>query len=108
MAVDEQRAYHDMYGMTFRDWDERVQLGEWVYYVRGVKRVDEMHRPQWQPSWSGQGAIVDALIYPFFLLYRWWVGRDPWTVAVARLGYVGSWNSLTPKVVHAETLVGDT
>lgn len=28
----------------------------------------------------------------------------PWTVAVVRMGYVGSWNDLSPTVVHQEEL----
>ena len=42
VAVNESRRRDDLYDVVLRPHDERVEAGDWTYYVRGVKREDEL------------------------------------------------------------------
>lgn len=108
MAVNEEQAFYDMYAATLREWDERVQVGEWVYYIRAVRRKRELTRANWRLDGSSWAGNLWIFAVPFVLTYRWWIKRSgPWIVGVVRLGAVSTWNSVTPLVVHMEILGRD-
>lgn len=100
VAVDDQQRRHDLYDVPLRSHDERVEEGSWTYYVRGVKRDDEL-----LPRVTLWGELlVDVPMLAARGIKRLVSRGVPWTVAVVRLGSVKTWNDAKPEVVHREVL----
>lgn len=98
--MDEQRRRDDLYDVTLRPHDQRVEVAGWIYYVRGVKRDEEL-----LPRVALWGEVlVDVPILAARGIKRLVSRRVPWTVAVVRLGSVKTWNGVKPEVVHKEVL----
>ena len=101
MAVDDRRRQEDLYDVSLRPHDERVELKGWTYYIRAVKRDYEFttSRLFFTNVW-----LVDV---PRLLLrgVQWTLERhNPWIVGVVRLGSVASWNDLRPRILYREKL----
>jgi hypothetical protein len=102
VAVTREQARRDLYdNTTLREHDERIRVGDWVYYVRGVRSRPELTVGSvW--TWSGLG---DVFVFPVL-----WRGfhrirqRGRWGVGVVRLGAADTYRDVTPRVVHYEVL----
>ena len=110
----------DMYsGSAPEAFDERLVLSGWTYYVRATKNPSGLVRDKdWGSGLDiGAGAADDFGGFLVFLallaalpagvmgvraVRRPREDKRSWTVAVVRMGYVGSWNDLRPEVVHRE------
>lgn len=101
VAVDEQRRRDDLYDVTLRPHDERVEAGGWTYYVRGVRDNGEL-LPRLRPT-TGD-LLVDGALLVSRGIKRLTRRKDRWTVGVVRLGSVSTWNNVQPQVVHREAL----
>lgn len=100
MSIDPAEVKHDLYPGNPREHDERVQVGGWVYYIRGVRLRSELKGSQGeQAAWLAHPA-AGALAS----LRRVGVRRRGWLVGVVRMGAVETWNDRTPQIVHAERL----
>lgn len=99
--MDNQRKRDDLYDVSLRPHDERVEVGGWTYYVRAVKRDHEFTTPQ---GWITQVWLIDLPLLLVRGVRRVLNRRRPWTVGVVRFGSVSTWNDRIPIVVHREVL----
>ena len=101
MAVDPDLVVKDMYPLAVGDLDQRVVRGGWTYYVHAVRRPRSLGQAPFSAygdlGAAFFGALVDGVL-------DWRARRNPWTVGVVRIGYIGSWRAQKPVVVHPETL----
>ena len=79
MAVDDRRRRRDLFEVSLRPHDERVEVAGWTYYVRAVQRDSEF---------TGTGPLTTELFIdlPLLLLVvrRVRGRRRPWVVGVVR------------------------
>ena len=103
--VDPALAQRDMYDVDLRDVDERVERGDWVFYVRAVKRRRELTRREWDGR--GFNLLAEGMMWAFNTLRRRMNAKRSWQVGVVRLGNVSSWRDHRPVVVHLEQVARD-
>ena len=88
-------------GFELGDHDIRIERGEWVYFVRGVKSVESLQADLTQ----GQIGLGEAIVAfcAASVLDLWWRRKKAWKVGVLRVK--GSrWGPSGSKVLHKEVL----
>lgn len=101
VTVDDQRRRDDLYEVTLRPHDERVELDGWTYYVRAVKRDSEF---MGNAGWLTTELLIDLPLLLFRGLRRVLGRPKPWIVGIVRLGSVRTWNDVQPHVAYREVL----
>lgn len=85
-----------------RDHDVRIERGEWVYFVRGVKSVESLAGDML----AGATGPVEAVLGFFMVevLDVWWRRKKAWKVGVLRVKGSRWGPSGRIKVLHKEVL----
>lgn len=96
MASDEG---HEMLPFTPRDHDVRIERGEWIFYVRGVKRFESFRIGT---RWDGSPGSLPLLAIVKLLAFVSDRAQDTWKVGVLRCP--SGWFGGLIRVVHQETL----
>jgi len=61
VAVDDRRRRRDLYEVSLRPHDERVEVAGWTYYVRAVKRADISRSSAADSEFTGTGQLTTEL-----------------------------------------------
>lgn len=98
--IDDADVVRDMVPFSPEELDERVARGDWVYYVRAVKRGSALSRS------IGHGADPVGLVLLLPLIGLWSLAqrRARWKVGVVRVPAPSGWKSDRARVLHKELL----
>ena len=100
--IDPVLAQRDLYEVALRDVDKRVESGDWVFYVRAVKRRGALTHAEWDGG--GFNLFAEGMAWVFNALRHRIYAKRPWLVGVVRLGDISSWNDHRPVIVHLEQI----
>lgn len=99
-GIDRADVQRDMVHFTPGDHDQRIARGDWVYYVRAVRRGSSL------TSSIGHGNDPLGLLLLLPLIGLWSLGQRwaRWKVGVVRVPAASSWKTDRHRVVHREIL----
>lgn len=89
----------ELVAFTPHDHDVRVERGDWVFYVRGVKRCEPFRG---DATWDGTAFGLVMLVVAWVVAHLFWGAQRRWKVGVLR--YRSGWRGGRIRLVHKEML----
>lgn len=98
--IDDEDVTRDMVPFAPGDHDQRVARGDWVFYVRAVKRGSWLNRS----IFHGTDPVAFIVLLPFVGLWALAQRRARWKVGVVRVPSPSGWKTDRARVLHREVL----